>query len=245
MGWCYTTAQATSWDWTAFVNTAISALLGTAVGALVFYFIEDSKRRQRLEDDQVTATNVAIFALHRAHSALVSFRNSRLLPTAQSPARWFQMQAGDIGSSALNFDPSSLAFLFESETPDIPAVVQLELDRYATIRADISARTRIHANDLQPRIEAHFAFDPATEEGTTEAELIDAAGQRIYQTLKTLTDAIAREVELSIPAIASAANDLRAAAKAKFPKKRKIIRFEPLEKKSPSDTAIRTEVPRI
>jgi hypothetical protein len=234
MGWCYTTAQATSWDWTAFINTAIAAFLGTAVGALVFYFIEDTKKRQRLEDEQVTATNVAIFALHRAYSDLETFRKDRLQPkTGDWPARWFQMRAGNISSSPLSFDASTLAFLFESKTPDIPAVVQIELDRYHTIRADISDRTRIHVNELQPRIEAHFALDPTVKEGTTEAELIEAAGQRIYHTLQALTDAIVNEVERSIPAIASAASTLREAAKAKFPKNRKIIRFEPLEEKDP------------
>jgi hypothetical protein len=233
MGWCYTTAQAMSWDWNAFINTAIAALLGTTVGALVFYFIEDAKRRQRLEDEQVAATNVAIFALHRAYSDLETFRRDRLLPTEHSPARWFQMKAGNINSSPLSFDASTLAFLFESETPDIPAVVQIELDRYETIRADISDRTRIHVNEMQARVEAHFVLNPTLGEGTTEAELIEVAGKRIYQTLKSLTDVIATEVERSIPAIASAANDLRVAAKAKFPKKRKIIHFEPLEQTDP------------
>lgn len=227
MGWLYTTCTtAAGWDWAAFANTFVAALLGTGVGGIVVFASEILKRKRRLEDEQVTATNVAIFALRRAYSDLETFRRLRVAGKG-SEARWYKLAPGNIHSSPLSFDVSTLAFLFEGKTPDIPAVIQSELDRYQTIRADISDRTRIHVNELQPRMEAYCALDPSMEEGLTEAELIGISGLRIYQTLEKLTDAIVREIDLSIPEIVLVARDLRAAAKAKFPKNRKIIRFGP------------------
>ena len=210
------------WDWTAFENTGLAALLGTGFGALVAFWIEDRKRRQRLEDTRVDATNVAIFALSRAFRDLESFRRERIEPVRNSPLRWYSMVPGQFHALPPAFDASALSFLFETNKADLPARVQWDLDRYVAVRAEIRDRYLIHVEQLQPRVER---FQVSAQ--VTEQMMVDMAGARIHQTLRTLTNNIITLVDELVPSLQRTTLELRGAALAEYPN-RKIIRFEPI-----------------
>jgi hypothetical protein len=225
---------AMSWDWVTFANSATAALIGTAVGATIVFWIDGTKRRQRIEDERVAATNVAIFNLANAWRALESFRKDRIEPV-RAGAAWFRMKAGEITFVLPDLDATGLAFLFETSEPDLPAQVQFEFSRFEHIRLEIKNRTEIHVTQAQPRVEAALGAGKVDEQ-----TLIASVGHRLYQTLSHQTDQIIRETGEALPSIYATAQRLRKAVKAEYPK-RKIIRFEPTgtqpEKAEPAPAA--------
>ena len=214
------------WDWNGFGNTATAALLGTAVGGLVAFLIENVKRRERLEDEHVMAANVAIFALSRAWRDLESYRTARIEPVrAAMVGRWYQLAPGELNSPPIPFDASTLAFLFETKSSDLPAQVQYLLDRFEAIRREIRNRTLVHVEQVQPKLEATLAGG----EQQLEAHVRIAAGPRLYQTLKGMTESIIEEVDTALPEYMATALAVRETVLKLYPK-RTIIRFEPIEK---------------
>jgi hypothetical protein len=129
-------------------------------------------------------------ALAELEFAMHKYRLARIEPVRAGPAVWFRMTPGAITSAPPAFDVPGLAFLFESSEPDLAAQVKLELDRFEQIRFEIENRTAIHVSQLQPRIEALLGVAKAGEEA-----LINAAGQRLYQTLYHQTNQIISEID--------------------------------------------------
>jgi hypothetical protein len=214
-------AWLSSWDWTAFVNTLLAALAGSAVGSMVVFWVENKKRKVRSEDEHIVATNLAIALLARAWDNLNSFRIRRIELVRDNPFRWFLMGAGNILELPERFDTASLAFLFESGQPQLPIRIQWELDQFEGIRLEILVRTREHVENLQPKIEAAGLVG-----GVDANAVIQAAGPRLVGTLHGLTESIIQHVDGALPTIRATADALRAAVRAKYPK-RTVIGFEP------------------
>jgi hypothetical protein len=219
-GACFLASLA-SWDWTAFINTLLAALAGSAVGSMVVFWVENKKRKVRSEDEHIVATNLAIALLARAWDTLNSYRTKRIEPFRGSAYRWYQIGPGNILELPERLDTASLAFLFESGQPQLPIRIQWELDQYDGIRGEILARTTEHIENLQPKTEA------AGLVGNVDAnDVIEAAGPRLVGTLRGLTDSIIQHIDGALPTIRATADALRAAVHTKYPK-RTVIGFEP------------------
>jgi len=198
------------------------ALVGTTVGATVAFWIEGAKRRQRLEDEHIVATNVALYELSRAWRDLELFRQDRIAPVRNTPEAWYTMVPGEVNSPPSALDVTGLAFLFEGDHPDLPAQVHFEIERFGAIRKEIENRSAIHVRDVQPRVEKLLSVVGQAP----ETELIRVVGPRLYDTLFHQTKLIISEVDTALPSIRATAQRLRAAVLAEYPN-RKIIRFEP------------------
>lgn len=202
--------------------TIVGAAIGTAVGALVAFALERRKRKQELEDREVAAGNLALFALSRAWNDIENFRREVIEKHRDAPARWFQMQPSVLARVPVSLDISSLAFLFDGPDPNLPAEVLLEIERYASIRHLVDERGALHIGTAQPAVERALV---STGLPATKSVLEEAVGPRVRDTLIGFTDAIVDQVDRVMPSIMGTMEKLRGELKRRYPKRR-IIRHE-------------------
>jgi hypothetical protein len=210
-----------------FVAPAVAATLGTGVGAWLAFFIERDKKRHITEDQRVTATNTALYALIRVWNTLEVYRRQEIEKQRNSADRWFLLRPTPLPTPT-TFDAASLSYLFElgGEAPNLPMEVDLELGRYDSIYQVATERNRIHETDAQPAIEK--AQQRPTTRPLQEQLVAMLGGGRVLMTLQGLTDDLINMTDNSLATIPKTAQKLREVAKCKYPK-RKIIGFDGIE----------------
>jgi hypothetical protein len=207
---------------------AIAATVGTAAGAALAFWIDRHNRAARVEDERVTATNTAIFALIRICNDLDVYRRQEIEAQRNSAARWYTLRPTPL-PAPVPFDTTTLAYLFElANAQSLPMEVDLELGRYASIHETATERNRIHEAEAHPAIERA----QLTVEGALGLPLTELVGPRIFETLRGLTDDLINMTDLSLASIPVTARKLHDVAVAEYPKRR-IIWFERLQPVTP------------
>jgi hypothetical protein len=98
--------------WHDLVAPAIAATIGTGVGAGLAFWSERRNRAKRTEDERVTATNIAIYALTRFFNELEVYRLEFIEGRRTKPDRWDTLTPTSRAPPP-NFDTASLSYLFE------------------------------------------------------------------------------------------------------------------------------------
>jgi hypothetical protein len=212
------------WLWHDLVAPTIAAGLGTVAGASIAFWVERHKRKVTQEDERVTATNIAIFALAQIWNDLESYQRADIEPQRTKPDRWYTLLPRPLPAPP-SFDSSTLAYLFElpGEAPNLPIRVHFEISRYASICETATERNRIHNEEAQPALEKVNSTYEGT--GPLRDRLIRYfKGPRVVVTLEGLTEDLVSMIDDSVASIPSTASDLRETAKALFPE-RQIIQF--------------------
>ena len=206
---------------------AIAATLGTAAGAALAFWLDRHNRAVRIEDERVTATNTAIFALVRIWNDLDAYRRQEIEERRNRADRWYTLRPTPL-PEPVAFDAASLAYLFElgGDAPTLPMEVDLELGKYVSLHVVATERNRIHEQEAQPAMEVTERSPVARP---LEERLISVfGGSRVIVTLQGLTDDLIKMTDISLASIPVVAEKLRNVAIAQHPK-RKIIQFTPIE----------------
>jgi hypothetical protein len=213
--------------WHDLWTPAIAAAFGTGVGAWLGFGFERRNRAARIEDERVTATNIAMFALVRVWNDLVGIRRRLIDPRRKDPQRWYTLLPTHL-PAPVAFDTASLSYLFELDgavAKNLPMEVHIELSRYEAIYGAATERNQVHSRDAQPAIEK----GESTVEGKLEYDTLIVAvlrGHRVLKTLQGLTDQLINLVDASIDTIPETARKLYEIAKAQYPN-RTIIQMMP------------------
>jgi hypothetical protein len=232
-----------AWDWTAFANTVAGALIGTAIGALVAFWIDDRKERdhqrreeareqRRLQDEYVAATNNAIYALVRVANDLGGYRQQILEKLRNDPDRWYLLRPTPL-PVPVPLDTATLAFLFEmdGDAPNLPMKVHLGLECYASIYELAQMRNDVHNKEAQPAIE-RSQRRPTHGRGLEQQLHAETGGPRVYMTLKNLTNDLYSMVDATLASISVTAQELRSVVKGLYPD-RQVIQFRLLDVAGP------------
>jgi hypothetical protein len=95
---------------------------------MLAFWMDRHNRAVRIEDERVTATNVAILALARIGNDLQVYRRQEIEGQRGSVDRWFTLRPTPL-PAPVPFDTASLAYLFElPNAQSLPMEVDLELD---------------------------------------------------------------------------------------------------------------------
>lgn len=212
--------------WHDLVDPTIAAAIGTAAGASLAFWVERHKRKLTQEDEQVTATNTAIFALIQIWNDLENYRRDHIEAQRSNSERWITLRPTNLPVPPM-LNAAILAFFFElpGEAPNLPARVHIEIERYRSIFDVATTRSRVHSEEAQPALEKSVSVPGAG--GFRERLVTVFGGTRVVTTLEILTDDLINMVDSSLKSIPPTVNDLRDAAKKLFPK-RQIIRFQPI-----------------
>jgi hypothetical protein len=203
----------------------VAAAIGTGVGATVAFLIERRKKTLATEDEHVTATNTALFALFTIFNDLEAYRRQRIEPHRGDPERWYTMLPTKLPAPP-KFDTATLSYLFEvpGDAPTLPMAVHVGIGKYESIFELATERYRIHMHEVQPALEV--ARRAVIEDNLSLKRQVDTilGGSRVTETLQSLTDQLIDHVDDAIGYIPKHAVWLREVAKARYPK-RQIVQL--------------------
>ena len=199
-------------------------LVAAFSGAWFAFLLNDRAKARQTVRDQVAAINRAQFALIRQFNTLKVVQAQAVEPIRQHPGYHIAMRALlPLRDDAPELDLGSLSFLLETEDRELLLELMIENQRFKTAVQAINERSRLHLDEVQPRLE------PAgIREGGqySESDCLKALGEPLYLTLKRATDAAIDHVDQSIVSCESLVARLYDAMKKRYPKQT-IIRLDP------------------
>lgn len=114
------------------VTAAVGAFAGTTAGAWIAFTSDRLKRERELEDKAVTAANLVLFQLGRLYAYLWDYKESVVHPFSLNPAIWYHIPRSSLSPPDFGvIDFSGIAFLFESNAPNIPNSVAIQFVRFS------------------------------------------------------------------------------------------------------------------
>lgn len=205
------------WD---FLTATAGALVGTAVGAGMAFWLERRKRHQERQDEIITAANMALFNLGRIYTYLWNYHNHIITPNESNPARWFEIPRTTLAAPEFGVvDFRSLAFLFESAEPNLPNRIAVEFVRFDGLREVIQTASRFSD-------EARLRIAAATPTPTSFAEIEAACGATLKVSLEGVTSEIIDQNRQFLHAVRETASRLHTVVDAMYPD-RMIYKFPP------------------
>ncbi|MFZ2161680.1 MAG: hypothetical protein WAW02_05635 [Sideroxyarcus sp.] len=215
--WSITTGIVTGKD----VSVAFLASLGTFLGALFAFRLNESKETSKKLSEQRAALNRALFVLARQRNAIKSFakylqpfnsdiERALMLP-AHKPPRYEDLRQ----------DFESIEFLLENGKANILMRIAIEDERFHQTFESIRIRNDFYVTEVQPELSRH-GFQG---KDVTEKQLLEALGERIYGTAINYSNGLYFHVAKSMESIPSMHADVFAVAKDLFPND-KFISFE-------------------
>lgn len=210
-----------------YANTVLGAaatLVAAFVGARYAFKLQLANLENRATKDKVESGNRAIFELIRTYNQFLAIRNQFIDEHRENQARHLLIlpMAGNIHVLQLNFD--ELAFLFDSESPDLLGKLAMLQQRVASTIDVIAQRSRLHIEVFQPAVERLESRDGRTVTfGAMEQEL----GPRNTKVLKMLTDYMVSGVDEVLTDVENHISETHAILKNIFSEHRVIKMLKP------------------
>ncbi len=195
------------------VMGAVATLAAAFFGAKYAFKLQLNSQEQQAVKEKVKAGNKAIFELIRTYNQFANVRDQFIDEHRKSEARhiYIMPMAGGLHLIDLNFD--ELAFLFDSEDPDVlKRLAMFQQEVLSTVDV-INRRSRLHIDVLQPSIEK---LEQQLKGPVRLDQLENALGIRYTETLKKLTDAIIDSVDGVIVSSERLINEVRTLLRTKF-----------------------------
>lgn len=204
------------------VSVAFLASLGTFLGALFAFRLNESKEHSKKLSEQRAAINRALFVLARQRNAVNSFvkylrpfnseiERALMLP-AYKPPRYEDLRQ----------DFQAIEFLLESGKADLLMRVAIEDERFHQTFESVRIRNEFYVSEVLPEMVRH-GFQGKS---VTEQQLLEALGERIFRTAINYAKGVYFHVEESMKSIPSMHIEMHAVAKELFPND-KFISFKP------------------
>jgi hypothetical protein len=207
-------------DWSAAFADLGIALVGTAAGALLAFWIERRGRSEEVIEQRVTAGNLAIFTLRRAWEELDDYRRRFIEPIRDVPNRWYHLSANLMADEGVKVNFDSLSFLFELSEPELPLQIWSYTERCTSIRKNVAIRAKKIAFEVGPKIFERFKVG----DSPSPEEMERAAGEMLYSQTKDITDKIIEQVDKTSLGLETVAEKLTATLKKNFPN-RTVVSF--------------------
>jgi len=206
------------------VLTALVTLVAAFAGSWYAFRLSDNSRARQTVDEQVAAINRAQFILIRQWNLLRNFQAQTVDPYRNDPARLINMRPRlPVGGTPARIDVDSLSFLLETTDRELVFRLLIEQERFETAIQAINERSRLHIEEVQPRLVAGSILERSEySEGQVEA----AVGSHLLLLLRRATDAVIEQVELTLVSTQAMATEFHLAMKSRFPD-RSIIRMIP------------------
>jgi hypothetical protein len=211
--------------WHELFAPMIAAATGAGAGAYFAFLYERRNRAKHIEDEHVTATNIAMFTLVSVFNDLVVYSRQYIEPHRKDPQRWINWRPTTL-TAPIPFDTASLSYLFELKAPEaknLPMKVRIELSRYDAIYGAAAQRFQVHTTEAQPALQ-EGTRRMGDQYGPDQIIVATTGGMRLLATLTGLTDQLIELVEASIKTIPETARELFRAAKAQYPN-REIVKL--------------------
>lgn len=214
------------------IVTALVTLVAAFAGSWSAFKLEDRARERARTRDRVAAINRAQFVLIQQWNALANLKSQMIDPQRHNPIRLIAMRpCPPSGEATPRQEVGELSFLLETDDRDFPFLLMLEQSRFDTAAWAVNDRSRLHIDELQPRLR-----EAGIREGSswTIEELEQRLGEHLVRRLQRATDAVVEQVDLTVASTAELVQRFRDAMKARYPDER-IIFMEP---NSPSNQAL-------
>jgi hypothetical protein len=197
-----------------------AALLGTFLGALFAFRLNENKESELLRKEQITALNSALFYLIRQSNAVIMY-NRYLAPWNSTIDRAFNLPAHKLPDySNLVQDFGRLAFLMDSH-PNILMKLVIEDERFHQALEAIRIRNEFYVQEVQPAL---ACLDIQGKDIGAE-QLKIGLGERIFGAAITGSEDVYEHIPACVKSLKSMSDDLFFVAKELFPKET-FIRFQ-------------------
>jgi hypothetical protein len=174
------------------------------------------EERQR----QIGAANRALYTLFQYWNTLEQYRKKVIEPFRGRPDAWLNLAANPVSPEALHsFKADDLQFLLQFGKPHIFAELMLEEQRFNLVIGLIRERSNLVLQQVFPRM-AQAGFGVGKQ--ASEADVVRAIGVDVTHQLKTLADAIIRNVDEDLASLRVAHDSLRKALSELHPKQKTI-----------------------
>ena len=158
----------------------------------------------------------------RMANTLMVYRKQIIEPFRDSPRAFIEMPpTSHLLEDDINLYLDDLYFLLETEDRNLIGELMVERNRFRSALDAINERSRIHRNEVQPKLEqagfaegVNYSFD----------EIETFLGQRLYSTMKQSTSQLIIHVDQTIERLQKVSNKLTDALKSQYPNET-IIKF--------------------
>lgn len=205
--------------------TGAISIVGTFLGALFAFRLNQSKEDQAHERENKAALNRALFVLSRQENAVTVLKRDYdkfQIPEVRAvnlPARKPPLYTD------VRQDMASLEFLIERNYGDLLFRLLVEDERFHQVLSAIETRNDFYVHEFQVAMEREGLND----QQVNTQQLATQLGERIYSTNLLATNAAATHLALSEASLPQMFIELRGSALTMFPGSR-FIKFEKIQK---------------
>jgi len=201
------------------VSVALLASLGTFLGALFAFRLNESKDELKRREEQRASLNRALFIIARQGSAVKSYTKF-LVPFKTEVERAFNLPAYKPPNyDGLTQSFEEIDFLLEEDKANILMRLTVEDERFHQVFESIRIRNEFYVTEVLPELARHKFQGKAV----SDRELFDALGERIFATAVTYSSGMYFLIEESMKSIPLMHNQLHSAAKELFPRMKFIL----------------------
>jgi hypothetical protein len=211
-----------NWDISSIVKILphLLPLVTSFSGAGFAFLLNDGAKARQIVRDQVAAVNRAQLTLIMQLNQLMLIQK-KIEPFRHHPGRCIAIKSLlPFRDEVLPLDVNSLSFLLETDERQLLFELLLEQQRFNVAMQALNERSRIHIDEMQPRL---VAAGMREEVEYLDSQWIEVLGEPLYLELKRITDAAIEQVDLSVDSCQVLLKRFYEAMKKRFPKY-KIIR---------------------
>jgi hypothetical protein len=192
------------------ILNALTTLAAAFAGAWAAFRLENRRRRKETVNQQVGATNRALYTLFNMWNVLSQYQREVINEYRGKPDQWLNMVATTRREyGQLSFDAAELSFLLQTSDVNIFAEVMLEEQRCQTVIRLIDHRSSIVLGEVFPRLSNAGV---RVGENRPRGEIETILGISIIHQLKELTKSITQLTGENIKSLEGTFDHLRAAA---------------------------------
>lgn len=205
------------------IVSTLTTLVAAFAGAWGAFLLENLRKEKEIESKNIGAANRAIYTIYNLWNVLEQYRKESLEPLKDKNDAWLNVPASvTIPTGISTFQTDELHFLLEQSKPEIYAGLFLEEQRFAIAINLIKTRSTLVLDKVFPKM---AAVNIRVGQSASQDDIEKALGIDITHQLKEITKAIYENVYEDIPSLISQYENLRAAIKELYPK-RKIIKIK-------------------
>lgn len=164
---------------------AATTLIAAFVGAFFAFSLNERREKIRTEERHLGAANRAIFTLIRAYNYIAGYNKQYISPHKDKREAYVAIRPS-VGNPNPEFkiDFDSISFLIQQKKSEILGELAEFEELFATIIEVLKTRNHIHANIVQPALEASGVVHG---DDISLDEIDKIMGDRITNTMKSLT----------------------------------------------------------
>lgn len=201
---------------------SFQAMLGTFLGALFAFRLNENKEQRKIEKEQKAALNRALFVLARQHNAIKSIAK-HINPYTSEFERAFNLAANKPPSySDLTHNFEELEFLLETVHLNVLMKLTVEQERFRQALEALRMRNNFYVDEVQPEL-ARLSLNGQM---VSVDQMKISLGERIFGTAINGANDLYAHIQDSSKSIPAMHAELFNVAKEIFPSER-FIKFEP------------------